>query len=82
MKKYKGYYIDGVVFKSKKDIDEFYKNNIISKIKVFHSLLFEMPEGHYSDKEKLMISDEITIREKRLHDEYNMSWEEIEMIPF
>ena len=79
MKRYKGYYIDGVIFSNKKEIDDFIKKTIIGKIKTFHDMLFS---GRYSGGELIAISNEITIREKRLHDEYNMSWEDIEMIPY
>ena len=79
MKKYNGYYIDGVIFKSKNEIDDFIKNEIIKKIKIFHDMMFS---GRYNTAEVLKLNDEITIREQRLHDEFNMSWEEIEEIPF
>ena len=79
MKKYKGYYIDGVIFNSNTAIDDFIKNEIIKKIKVLHDMMFS---GRYSNAEVMQLNNEITIREKRLHDEYGMNWEEIENIPF
>ena len=81
MKRYKGYYIDGVIFSTKKDIDNFIKSEIIRKICIFHRMLFDMP-GRYTDDEKIAICGEIHDREIRLHDEYGMSWEEIEEIPY
>ena len=81
MKRYKGYYIDGVVFKSEAEIDEFCKKTIIEKIRMFHDMLFNHGD-RYTPAEQYKICEEISIREQRLHDEYNMSWEDIEEIPF
>lgn len=81
MKRYKGYYIDGVVFNSKADIDNMIKEETIKKIRMFHDMLFKF-EKRYTVPEQLKICEEISIREKRLHDEYGMSWEDIEEIPF
>lgn len=78
MTKYK-YYIDGVVFKTKAEIDNFIKAEIIKKIKVFHDMMFS---GRYNNAEMMELCDYIAIREKILHDEYGMNWEEIEEIPF
>lgn len=79
MKKYKGYYIDGVVFKTEAEIDAYHKNSIIEKIRIFNEML---TNPRYNDAELIAITAEITLREKRLHDEYGMSWEDIEEIPF
>lgn len=79
MTKYKGYYIDGVIFKTKAEIDGFIKAEIIKKIKVLHDMMFS---GRYSNAEVMQLNNEITFREERLHDEYGMNWEEIEEIPF
>lgn len=79
MRKYKGYYIDGVIFHSREEIDQHIKNEIINKIKTLHDMMFS---GRYSNAEVMQLSNEITIREERLHDEYGMDWEEIENIPF
>ena len=81
MRRYKGYYIDGAIFKTEKQIDDFIKDEIIRKIKIFHSMLFEMGD-RYTNAEKLGISDEIHQREIRLHDEYGMEWADIEEIPY
>ena len=75
MTKYRGYYIDGVVFNSKSEIDEFVKKAIIDKARQFNRMLMCK---RYTESQMIQISDEITIRERRLHDEFNMSYEDIE----
>jgi hypothetical protein len=79
MKKYKGYYIDGVVFRSQKEIDNFLKEAHIKKIKVFHEMLFS---ERYSAAQKMELTRWIHDREVILHDEYKMTWDEIEEIPY
>lgn len=81
MRRYKGYYLDGVIFKTESEVDEMIKNEIIRKIRIFHDMLFNHGE-RYTPYEQMKICEEITNREKRLHDEYSMSWEDIEEIPF
>ena len=63
MIKYRGYYIDGVVFKTKEDIDTFVRDTIIKKAKQFIEML---ASGRYNACEMMKISEEISIREKRL----------------
>ena len=75
MMKYKGYYIDGVVFNSKEQIDNFVKSEVIRKARQFNEML---ASGRYNAGQMLELADEITIREKRLHDEFNMNYDEIE----
>lgn len=75
MTQYKGYYIDNVTFSSKKEIDVFIKENIIKHLIKLNSLMFS---GRYTAKEKFNIAREMTDQEKILHDEYGMTWEEIE----
>lgn len=75
MTKYKGYYIDGVVFKNKAEIDEFIKQSILDRLQIFFSMF---NSDRYSAKEKFAISCEIAIREKRLNTEFGMSYAEIE----
>ena len=75
MKRYKGYYIDGVVFKSSQEIDAFLKNAIIEKIKQFMTMFVS---DRYTAEEKMAISNEITNRENRLQKEYGMSASEVE----
>lgn len=79
MTKYRGYYIDNVVFSSKKDIDEFVKQSLINKLKSLNEMLLS---PRYSGKEKLLIVSEISIREHKLHDEFGMSYEEIENLEY
>lgn len=75
MIKYRGYYIDHVVFNSKKDIDEHCKNELIAGIKKYIEMMFS---SRYSASEKMTLSQWVSDREKQLHDEFGMSWEEIE----
>ena len=79
MKRYKGYYIDGAIFNSEAEIDSFIKNEIINKIKMLHDMMFS---GRYNTADMMALSNEISTREERLHNEYNMSWDDIDMIPF
>ena len=77
MKRYRGYYIDGVVFKSMSEIDTFVKNSIIDKVKQFMGMF---PSDSYTAEQKKAVSDEITIREQRLQTEFGMTATEIEAI--
>ena len=77
MTKYRGYYIDGVVFKSMSEIDTFVKNSIIDKVKQFMGMFLS---DHYTAEQKRAISDEITIREQRLQKEFGLTGAEIEEI--
>ena len=75
MTKYRGYYIDHVVFNSKKEIDEFCKNELIAGIKEYTKMMFS---SRYSASEKLTLSQWVSDREKQLHEEFGRSGEEIE----
>ena len=75
MMKYKGYYIDGVVFNSKAEIDEFVKAEIIKKARIFNDMLMS---GRYEASQMIKLSTEISIRERRLHEEFNMDYDSIE----
>jgi len=77
MTKYKGYYIDGAIFNSKEDIDTFIKGETIKKIKQLYEM---MTNPRYNAPELMAISNMITDREIILHNEYGMTWEEIENI--
>ena len=77
MKRYRGYYIDGVVFKSMSEIDTFVKNSIIDKVKQFMGMFLS---DSYTAEQKKAVSDEITIREQRLQTEFGMTATEIEAI--
>ena len=75
MTKYKGYYVDGAIFNSKEDIDNFIKNETIKKIQQLNDMLFN---PRYSGAEKMEITKMITDRETILHNDFGMDWETIE----
>ena len=72
MKKYKGYYIDGVVFKSKNDIDEHLKKLAIERYIKLSRMFQKNPSMELSS----LLSD-LSIK---LHDEHNLSYNEIELL--
>lgn len=53
------------------------KKGIIKKIKWLVDLL---SSPRYTDSELIQIAGEIDLKERRLHDEFGMTWEEIEQI--
>lgn len=75
MTKYKGYYVDGAIFNSKEDIDNFIKSETIKKIQQLNDMLFN---PRYSGAEKMEIAKMITDRETILHNDFGMDWETIE----
>lgn len=72
MIKYKGYYIDGAVFKSKNDIDEHLKNLAIERYKKLSKMFSKKPSMELSS----LLSD-LSIK---LHDEHKLSYNEIELL--
>lgn len=72
MKKYKGYYIDNICFKSKKDIDEFIKSQAIDRYKQLSKLFAKNPSMEISS-----IMSDLSLK---LHDEFNLSYSEIEAL--
>lgn len=74
MTKYKGYYIDKVIFNSKKDIDEHIKKSNIEAIKRLEEM-FENPR--YSASEKMGIASMISDREYFLFKEYGIGEDEL-----
>lgn len=72
MTKYKGYYIDGSVFKSKNDIDEHLKNLAIERYKKLSKMFSKKPSMELSS----LLSD-LSIK---LHDEHNLSYNDIEAL--
>ena len=72
MIKYKGYYIDGTVFKSKKDIDEHLKNLAIERYKKLSKMFSKNPS-----MELISLLSDLSIK---LHDEHNLSYNEIEAL--
>lgn len=79
MKRYRGYYIDGVIFNSEKEIDTFLIDSFKNKIRQLYDML---RSPRYSEAELISISEMITEKEKILHDTYGLTWDEIEEIPF
>lgn len=71
MKQYKGYYIDGVYFNSKADIDEHIKAVTIESYKVACEMF-----SRHSDMEHSIYAAEIA---DRLH-ALGLTWDEIEAI--
>lgn len=74
--KYRGYYIDHVVFNSREEIDERIKQDNIKKLKQFNRLM-----ETYTDKGMIMSACREACRiERVLHDECGMTWDAIEEI--
>ncbi len=71
MKKYRGYFIDGQVFKTEAEVDEFILDRTILEYRASCRRFNENP-----DMEHNVISYEIAVR---LHD-LGLSWDEIEQI--
>lgn len=72
MKKYMGYYIDGVIFTSKQDIDNFLKETAIKQFKTAVELFAEHPSIEASMWQ--------TEKAERLVDAYGYTWEQVEEI--
>jgi len=70
MTKYRGYYIDKVVFNSKSDIDEFIKNKDIEAYKTACKLF-----SFFGGLEYSIHCDELA---QKLNKTYGISWEELE----
>lgn len=70
MTRYKNLYIDGVIFKNEKEIDDFLMNSAIqeykNRCKVF-SATKTLASAEFADEQATF-----------LHDTYRISWEEIE----
>lgn len=72
MQKYKGYYIDHVYFNSKKDIDEHCKKQAIDHFIKLNRL--------FANKASMELSIECSESARFLHQEYGLSYEEIEAL--
>lgn len=70
MTQYKGYYIDNVVFSSKKDIDAFIKKQAVDK--------FMMLNKYFAKKPSMEASIACSEQARYLHNEFGFSWEELE----
>ena len=70
--KYRNYYIDGVFFHSKAEIDAHIKQQDIEQFKKLHRMFAEKPDiamGIICDKQA-----------ERLHDVHGFEWDEIEQL--
>lgn len=72
MTQYKGYYIDGITFKTKKEIDEFIKKNNIELFKRYCKIF----SNHPTIEASIVCAEQAT----KLHDNFNISHNEIEAI--
>lgn len=74
MKKYKGYYIDGIYFHNEKEIDDCRKKQAVeaykNTVKIFASR-HTMEASIFCDEHA-----------QKLHEQYGFSWEEIEALEF
>lgn len=72
MKSYKGYFIDGIIFNSKKDIDKFLEFRAIVNYPILCAKFRENPTPE--------LSAILTEKAEELHTEYGKTWEEIEAL--
>ena len=72
MKQYKGYYIDGVVFSSKKDIDIFLKNQAVSA----YRKAVEYFANHSTMEASIYCDD----KARNLVDNFGFTYQEVEDI--
>lgn len=72
MTQYKGYYIDKVIFHSKADIDAFIKKQTIEK----YQMLCKM----FAKDASMALIAMMRPYEERLHNEFGLSYEEIEQL--
>lgn len=70
MQMYKGYYIDKVVFNSKKEIDDFIKKQAVDR--------FMWLNKYFADNCTMEASVACTEQARILHNKFGFSWEEIE----
>lgn len=72
MTKYKGYYIDQVIFNSKEEIDAFIKKQTIDKYKMLCKM--------FAENASMELITIMQPYEDRLHNEFGLSYEEIEAL--
>ena len=72
MKKYKGQYIDGIIFKNRKDIDEFQRQCAYDAYKTACELFIEKPS--------MATSMYLEERAMTLHNQYGLEWGDIQQI--
>lgn len=72
MKQYRGYYIDGITFNSKADIDRFVKDQSIKD--------YKKACRYFAQHPTMEASVYCNSKAEFLHKEFGMSWDEIEEI--
>ena len=72
MKKYRGYYIDKVMFSCEADIDQFLKEQAIEAYKIAVEL--------FAKRHSIESSEYACQKADILHSEFNLGWDEIEQI--
>lgn len=72
MKQYKGYYIDQVIFNNETEIDAFIKKQIIEK--------YQQLCNEFANNACVELSVMMTPYEEKLHNEFGLSYEEIEQL--
>ena len=72
MKEYKGYYIDGIYFNNKEDIDAFLKKQAIKAYRIACEMFAIHPDMEHS----LYASERADI----LNNQFGMDWDEIEAL--
>ena len=70
MKKYRGYYIDKVVFNNEAEIDDFIKNQAVEKFIALNKI--------FASRMTMEASIACSEQANRLHNQFGFSWEEIE----
>ena len=78
MKNYRGYYIDGCIFSSKADIDEFIKAQNIRRMQRFNAMMLNANESNLM----MVYNTEANKIATFLHDHCGMTWSEIETVEF
>lgn len=72
MKKYKGYYIDHVVFNNEADIDAFIEKQAVEKFKILNQIFY----SHMSLEASIACSNQALI----LNTKFGYSWDRIEQL--
>ena len=70
MKKYKGYYVDKVVFNNEAEIDAFIKQQAVEKFIKLNKI--------FANSMNMEASIACSEQANRLHNQFGFSWEEIE----
>ena len=70
MKKYRGYYIDNVVFNNEAEVDAFIKQQAVEKFIKLNKI--------FANRMTMEASIACSEQANRLHNQFGFSWEEIE----